>query len=128
MKESSKEAKVIVTDRVPQAVYFMLGGSGPILSVNYDCRYAKRVNEPSFAIGVGYWDDSFGSIFSIPVSVNYLGGRSSHFLEIAAGATYLTGNIRDFFGGTSDINGIIYHLNLGYRYQPSNGGFFFVRV
>ena len=54
----------IVTDRAPQAVYFQLGGSGPILSANYDRRFGKRLNGAGFTLGIGYFTDSEESLFS----------------------------------------------------------------
>src|SRR6185312_8168067 len=72
LKVISQNQKNIVTDRPPQAVYFLIGGSGPILSVNYDRRFQKRLNGAGFAVGLGFWGVSGASIFSIPVSLNYL--------------------------------------------------------
>ena len=130
-KEHAKNVAPIVTDRAPKAVYLLLGGSGPEFSVNYDSRFLKRANGPGFAIGLGYMHISSSlispavSIFSIPASVNYLVGRKSHFLEIAGGATYITGTVTDFLGASSSGSGFFYHLSAGYRYQPAEGGFFF---
>lgn len=120
----------IVTDRPPQAVYFQIGGSGPVLSANYDRRFSNRLNGFGFSVGVGYWaeTDAFGhlSIFSVPVSINYLIGRKTHFLELAAGTTFVSGKSEDWFDdGTEKGSGFIHHANLGYRHQPATGGFFF---
>ncbi len=126
LREISKNSKLIVTDRPPQAIYFQIGGSAPILSVNYDRRFQKRVNGAGFAVGLGFFGESGVSVFSIPVSVNYLIGRNSHFLEIAGGATFVSATVTDFFDeGSSTGSGFIFHLNAGYRYQPTRGGFFF---
>lgn len=126
LREISRNAKVVVTDRPPQAVYFLIGGSGPLLSVNYDRRFQKRVNGAGFAVGLGFFGESGISIFSVPVSVNYLFGQDSHFLEIAAGATFISAKSADIFGGgSSSGSGLFYHINAGYRYQPTRGGFFF---
>ena len=44
-KENNGIANIkIVTDRPPQAVYFGLGGAGPIFSIIYDRRFAKKLN------------------------------------------------------------------------------------
>jgi hypothetical protein len=115
----------IVTDRPPQAAYFQLGGSGPILSANYDRRFGNRLNGLGFAAGLGFWGQSGISIFSVPVSLNYLLGRSTHFVEIAGGTTFVTASF-DFYDSNSEQgSGFLHHANLGYRYQPANGGFFF---
>ena len=124
--EISRDKKLIVTDRSPQAIYFLIGGSGPILSVNYDRRFQKRVNGAGFAVGLGFFGESGISIFSIPVSVNYLFGRDSHFLEIAGGTTFISAAAGDFFHSENQSgSGFIFHLNAEYRYQPTRGGFFF---
>jgi hypothetical protein len=126
LREISRDAKAIVTDRPPQAIYFLLGGSGPLLSVNYDRRFQNRVNGAGFAVGLGFFGESGISIFSIPVSVNYLFGRNSHFLEIAGGATFISARSTDIFGGGSSGGSLVFfHVNAGYRYQPTKGGFFF---
>jgi hypothetical protein len=126
LREISRNEKNVVTDRPPQAVYFLIGGSGPLLSVNYDRRFLKRVNGPGFAVGVGFFGESGISIFSIPVSLNYLIGRNSHFLEIAGGTTFISAAATDFFDTENDkASGFIFHINAGYRYQPTRGGFFF---
>ena len=123
LREIQKTTKSIVTDRAPQAIYFQIGGSGPAFSVNYDRRFGKRVNGAGIAAGIGYYGSSGSSIVSFPVSLNYLFGKSNNFIELAGGATFLTAH--DTYFGSSNNNYLFYHLNLGYRYQPTKGGFFF---
>jgi hypothetical protein len=124
LSEMSKGPK-IVTDRAPQALYFQLGGSGPILSANYDRRFAKTLNGAGFAVGLGYWNIGGESMFSVPVSLNYLFGRKSHFIEIAGGTTFISASVLDWTGENENETGFIHHINLGYRHQPAAGGFFF---
>jgi hypothetical protein len=115
----------MVTDRPPQAIYFGIGGSGPIFSVNYDSRFGKRLNGAGFTAGLGFFGVTGATLFSIPVSVNYLFGKQNHFLELAAGATFATGSSYDFVdNGSSSASTVFGHINLGYRYQPAIGGFF----
>jgi len=126
LRDIAKNQRSIVTDRPPQAIYFQLGGSAPLLSVNYDRRFSKKLNGAGFAAGIGFWGESGISIFSIPASINYLFGRSSSFIEAAAGATFITGTTFDIFDDENSTgSGIFYHVNLGYRYQAPRGGFFF---
>lgn len=126
LRDILKNSKLIVTDRPPQALYFLIGGSGPLLSIQYDRRFSKKVNGFGFAAGAGFYGISGISIFSIPASLNYLFGRNSHFLEVAAGTTFISATATDFFSsGSSNGSGFIFHLNAGYRYQPTRGGFFF---
>lgn len=124
LREIQKGQRAIVTDRPPQAVYFLIGGSGPFLSVNYDRRFGKRVNGAGFATGIGFYSIFKVNIFSVPVSLNYLIGRNSHFIEIAGGATFVTATIDLFTNEIETTSGFIYHFNAGYRYQPTRGGFF----
>jgi hypothetical protein len=115
----------IVTDRPPQAVYFQLGGSGPILSVNYDRRFSKKLNGAGFAVGLGYWHSWGVGAVSVPVSLNYLFGRRSHFIEAAAGTTFISASTFDWMNEDNTESGFFHHINLGYRHQPATGGFFF---
>jgi hypothetical protein len=114
----------IVTDRPPQAVYFGIGGSGPLFSVNYDRRFGKKLNGFGFTAGLGFFGETGSTIFSVPASINYLLGKQNHFLELAAGATYLTASYDDFDGSNESGSLVVGHVNVGYRYQPARGGFF----
>jgi hypothetical protein len=126
LKKTGEENRVIVTDRSPQAVYFQLGGSAPILSVNYDRRFGKRLNGAGFSAGLGFWGGTGVAVFSIPASLNYLFGRRSDFIEVAGGATFISSSLDDFFDDTKNTGtGMLYHFNAGYRHQPATGGFFF---
>ena len=128
LRDIEKNTRSIVTDRPPQAVYFQLGGSGPILSVNYDRRFSNKVNGLGFTAGLGFYSIFGVSIFSVPLSVNYLIGKSNSFLELAAGGTYASaqGGIADFSNSNNNNTSVFFfHGNVGYRYQPTKGGFFF---
>lgn len=124
LRDISRSTKNIVTDRPPQAVYFMIGGSGPLFSVNYDRRFQKTVNGLGFVAGAGFFGGSDISVLSVPVSINYLIGHSTHFLELAAGTTFVSA-ATDIFDSNNSGSGFIHHINVGYRYQPTRGGFFF---
>lgn len=114
----------IVTDRPPQALYFGIGGSGPLFSVNYDRRFGKRLNGLGFTAGLGFFGGSGAAVFSIPASLNYLFGKQSHFLELAAGATFATAAFDTYYDDNESDNIVFGHVNVGYRYQPAKGGFF----
>ncbi len=124
LKDLSRHKTRLVTDRPPQAVYFLLGGSGPLLSANYDRRFGKRVNGLGFSGGVGYYGAIGINIVSFPVSINYLFGHQTHFFEAGTGATFLTANVGGIFDNAHH-SVVFYHLSLGYRHQPTRGGFFF---
>ena len=126
LREISREKKEIITDRPPQVVYFQIGGAGLLLSGVYDRRFSKRVNGPGFAAGLGYYGFLGFNIITVPVSLNYLFGRSTHFVEVAAGGTYVSASEIGFFNEEpSSQSTVIIHGNLGYRYQPTKGGFCF---
>jgi hypothetical protein len=113
----------IVTDRPPQAAYFGIGGAGLIFSANYDTRFSKRLNGVGAAIGVGSWFGGGVTVFTIPLTLNYLVGKKDHFLELGVGGTFVTGSV-DFFNSSESGSGFLGHAVLGYRYQPAKGGFF----
>ena len=123
LRDIEKNTKVVITDRPPQALYIQIGGSAPLFSANYDRRFGKRVNGAGFAAGIGFYGESGISILSIPVSINYLIGRSNNFIELAGGATYISAK-ESLFGSSDNTSLIFYHINAGYRYQPTKGGFF----
>jgi hypothetical protein len=125
LKNKGPEGKLLlVTDRAPQAVYFGIGGSGPIFSVNYDRRFSKRLNGLGFTAGLGFFGETGATIFSVPASINYLFGRQNNFMELAAGATFATASY-EAFDGQNDSEGVLFgHINVGYRHQPARGGFF----
>ncbi len=124
-EKNGQDETLLVTDRPPQAVYFGLFGAGPIFSVIYDRRFAKKLNGFGFAAGVGFFSLSGSAVFSLPVSINYLFGKKNNFIELAAGVTFATSTYSNLDGGgNSTGNLIIEHINLGYRYQQAKGGFF----
>lgn len=126
LKDIQRNEMNVVTDRAPQAVYFLLGGSGPFLSAHYDRRFAKKVNGAGFSAGLGFFGVSGFTVVSIPISINYLIGRNTHFFEVAAGTTFVTGTTDLFNSSNSQSgSGFVHHINLGYRHQPTRGGFFF---
>lgn len=122
LKQISKNQRTVVTDRPPQAVFLNLGGYSPILGAMYDRRLANKVNGLGFSVGLGFWGASGEALFSVPLSLNYLIGKQTHFIELGAGTTYITGT-PDMFD-TEDSH-FIHHINAGYRHQPTTGGFFF---
>ncbi|CUS93186.1 hypothetical protein [Candidatus Kryptobacter tengchongensis] len=111
----TQEESVNKKEYAKSSLYVEILGQGLFLSANHDYRFRPNSSIRvgigllpviSFGFGVG-----FGVIF--PVTINLLtGSESSHHLEFGGGATFV----------------LIFPLptlNLGYRYQPKNGGFFF---
>lgn len=89
-------------------VYIELFGQG--ISINYDYRFHPNF---SFRIGSGFAIYAF----SLPVTLNLLtGSKTPHHIELGFGFILV---------GYKDLGGVVPTANLGYRFQPKNGGFFF---
>lgn len=111
-----------------KAVFFEIGGPG-VASINYDMRFTKSESGIGGRIGFGGFSigssgDRTTAIF-IPIGVNYLLGKDEkHYFELGGGVTPVI--INDTYSGTSDdFRSTFGHLNIGYRVQPKEGGFFF---
>lgn len=94
-------------------IYFELGGAGVIYSVNYDGRFGPYENGIGFRVGVGGASVDGDGYVAVPVQLNYLLGAKGNYLELGAGATYMSG--AEFFDNSSDYFGT---LTIGYRKQP----------
>jgi hypothetical protein len=113
-----------------QAVYSELGGESMWLSINYDRRFNKTNDGLGFRMGVGSNLGSRPSGITIPVGVNWLGGRRGNFVELGAGITWFSMTGLDFnhrynLGNKTyqqDERSLLGNLVLGYRRQPKNGG------
>jgi hypothetical protein len=110
-----------------KAVYFEIGGPG-IASFNYDKRFTK--SEKGFGGRLGFGGFSIGpktdrttAIF-LPAGLNYLLGKDDrNYFEIGAGVTGVFIN-NPFSYDNEMFKSSFGHLNIGYRLQPKNGGFF----
>jgi hypothetical protein len=111
----------------PQAIYLNIGGASPFVSFQYDRRLRAVTNGFGYTIGAGYMKILGVTVFSVPVAANYLFGQRTHFFEVAAGVTYVTASV-DLIANAEVKNSgsaFLYTLNAGYRYHPTNGGYFF---
>jgi hypothetical protein len=104
----------------PQAFYFNAGGASPIIALHYDRRFNKTHHGPGIGIGFGMIGGSGSWRFNVPVTVNYLLGKKTHFAELAAGTAWMN-NRNDFNRFPKNEEGFIWHVNLGYRMQMSKG-------
>ena len=113
-------------------VYIEIGGNSLFYSINYDRNLVafKNNNKLGARIGVGgtlgyndyLWDDDlYLGFYNFPLEVYYLIGENKHFLDIGIG-------IAPSISGTP-FKENQYHtdrfINLSYRFQKSEGGFFF---
>ncbi len=115
-----------VTDRPPQAVFAEIFGRSIFFSLNYDRRFAKKLDGLGFSVGAGYILTNNIGLFSLPVTLNYLLGNNGKYLEVGAGASYFNRRISNFDGLVNN-NGssLIGTMTIGYRSQPIKGGFMF---
>jgi hypothetical protein len=113
-----------------KAVYFEIGGPG-LASINYDMRFTKsedgiggRIGMGGFSIGTS--GDRTTALF-IPIGINYIKSKNGkNYFELGAGVTPVIIKETSSFTSTSDnFNSTFGHLNIGYRLQPKEGGFFF---
>ncbi len=98
------------------SVYAELGGTALLYSVNYDYTFLRN-NKPKFNLGIGAslvpwpeWDSGSGytPLPIITAQANLLIGKEKHFLETGVSLLYIIPGAR-----------------IGYRYQPTEGGFLF---
>jgi hypothetical protein len=130
--------KKVYTDRPPQAFYAEMGGAGLVFSVNYDRRFNKQVDGLGFRAGVGYsFTDEDISFTTIPLGINYLMGDKikGRYFEMGLNeSVMLTGDRNSTYYSVMTVGNVeikpnstyfVTSLNLGYRSQPTKGGFNF---
>ena len=117
-------------------IYLELLGTGLLYSVNYEHRFAEhwsgRVGFTAYSIpGILLAEPEVSMDFlGFPVLLNYLAGSNGHYFEIGAGVLVLNLSLngRKIWSGM-DVNGQLTTVSgaaaIGYRYQPTNGGFLF---
>jgi len=133
----------VLFNRRGKSIFTEFFGPGGVYSLNYDIRLKKKQNGIGTRVGLSYFANSYGRAFTVPVMLNYLIGKRSHYIEIGAGATFYHFESDDpykrFFtrvivipyeadpsdppskNGTNE-NGAIFSVSAGYRYQPLKGG------
>ena len=118
-------------------IYLELLGNGLLYSLNYDRMVTDNISVRAGYGGLTVSNSTVSSgvivtedikITLIPVLANYLRGEGNHKLEIGGGIVLVS---LDYTGNVADVDfslaadGAIPTGNLGYRYQKSEGGFFF---
>ncbi|MFD2202977.1 hypothetical protein [Shivajiella indica] len=110
-------------------VFGELGGSSFLVSINYDKRLSKSSEGFGVRVGAGYmaWQDT--EIFNFPILVNYLAGNNGKYFEMGIGPTFGYAQERqepmDPDLSFEPYMTVFGSINIGYRYQPLNGGFNF---
>lgn len=124
-------------DRHYKALYLELfGRAASVYSVNFDMRTEKgRRNGWGINAGlsiVGSTGSNGGIAAIVPFGINYLIGKKKHFIEVGAGATYMSligNNISPnsswgIFGLSIDEpqGGLFGNFAIGYRFMPLTKG------
>lgn len=113
------------------AVYFELGGSAIVPSLNYERRLTERWwGRIGASYVVGQTEDDTDSTFVVPLTVSSVSHpAANHHLELGGGITILAGDEQDLYDlgeeeedelSTLFVTGLV-----GYRYQKPDGGFQF---
>lgn len=111
-----------------QSVYVEVLGSGLLYSFNYDTRFTQRHNGIGGRAGIGYLAVDGARLTTLPLMVNYLFGHERHFFEVGIGTSVLIASEPIDFAPVGERNrasGAIGTMNLGYRLEPTDGGFVF---
>ncbi len=114
-----------------KAMFFELGGPG-LASINYDMRFkgedgiGARVGFGGFSINTD--GDRQTAIF-IPLGLNYIKSKDGkNYIEFGGGVTpvIIKQTSSNGISSSSDnFSSTFGHLDIGYRLQPKEGGFFF---
>lgn len=108
------------------ALYVELAGNSLIYSLNYDRRFSNKI---SGRVGLMRAGVSGVSLTAFPLMVNYLLGSGNHRFEIGAGPQIFLVSVDvpgdGFSGFDEDATAIAGTATIGYRYQPTDGGFVF---
>lgn len=123
-EDTVKRDSSVAESHRPRTVYLELGGPGLALTVNYDTRFGSGRDKWGYSVGTGYYNTGANSVFTVPLQINYLYGKTSSFLELGVGTTFL--NSKGSTNGTvfqfDNVTGFIGTGTIGYRYQQEEGG------
>ena len=110
---------------LPQNAFFVqAGGEAIFAALKYDRRLGRNIAGLGVSAGAGFLPGGDATAAFFPLAFNYLFGRNNHFAEVAAGTTYVVGEL-DFPRTYAHGNIFFHHLNAGYRYQSASKKFFF---
>lgn len=120
------------TNVVPKSIFVEGLGLGLTpLSLNFETRFARRLNGWGLRVGGAYYGSGSSGIVTVPVQVNYLLGRKGRYFEMGAGTTFVRGHHNLYDTGcarsyeSDSFFELVGTLTFGFRYQPIKGGFMF---
>lgn len=105
------------------SLYIETLGNGLISTFNYDIRFGKEVGGVGMSIGAGGFSYRDVQFFTTPLMVNYLLGADGSYFELGLGVSYYGGEGQFLF--VDNANSLLGTSTIGFRFQPSDGGFFF---
>jgi|SRR5690554_3283034 len=120
-----QEGKTPQDSTKARSVYVEGGGAaGNNYSINYDIRFSNSFKGWGVRVGAGFLPTR-QQVLSVPVQLNYLAGKSHHFLEMGGGLTFYHSNDTEPLWGVVSGSGaaVFGTLSAGYRYQPRVRGF-----
>ena len=98
-------------------VYLEVLGPGIFCSLNYDGRFRKMENGLGIRVGVSGAGGDGSGYFALPVQLNYLLGNNGQYLELGAGATYVSAAV-DLFDSEEKSSTVAATATIGFRKQP----------
>lgn len=105
------------------SLYIETLGNGLISTFNYDVRFGKEIGGIGMSIGAGGFSYRDVQFFTTPLMVNYLLGAEGSYFELGIGISYYGGEGQFLF--VDQANSLMGTSTIGFRFQPSDGGFFF---
>jgi hypothetical protein len=112
-------------------VYGEFLGAGGLVSVNFDHRLGEKPDGFGFRTGIGYFQWNNSAMVTFPVFANYLLGNNGKYLDLGIGAQLgYEWMVDENHPSVDQISDPRFRVgtpifNIGYRYQPVNGGFNF---
>jgi hypothetical protein len=119
------KAQETAVDNSPAKVVFVEAGGPGLLSVNYDMRFTKSKSGFGGRVGVGGWSLKESKLVFVPVGVNYITSKNNlDYFEAGVGYSFVS-NSNTKPGDTGPFKKSFGFVNLGYRKQPADGGWFY---
>lgn len=112
-------------------VYGEFLGAGGLVSLNFDRRLGKNPDGFGFRTGIGYLQWNNTAMVTFPVMANYLIGKNGKYFDLGIGARLgYEWMVDENHPSVDEVSEAGFRvgtpiLNLGYRYQPIEGGFNF---
>ena len=111
------------------AVYFEIGGSAVVPSLDYERRLTDDAyGRVGLSVVTGESNGESDTTYVIPLTASWVSRRASnHHLELGGGLTIAAGDRQDLYdiGDNGKFSSVLATGIVGYRYQKPAGGFQF---